>query len=196
MKENFQIQDVKTGKIYWISRAIAVTGVIMAYNYDNHTWNILLERRGPGCPDNIGKLCCPCGYLNWEETRKDAIIRETYEETGIELIPDLVYEIETIDDPNRDARQNVVTRYACIVDIDYLLKGLTNKTINCESKSRGGEGDEVSELLVLTLDEIENMDPNEFAFNHKDVIQEIISKCKNMHVMGTIYQLTQNNITC
>ena len=65
MKENFQIQDVKTGKIYWISRAIAVTGVIMAYNHNN--WEVLLERRGPGCPDNIGKLCCPCGYLNWED---------------------------------------------------------------------------------------------------------------------------------
>ena len=168
MKENFTITDKETGKVYWISRAHAVTCMIAAEREGSHYF--LFERRGPGCPDNIGKLCCVCGYLNWGETRKEAVIRETYEETGIQLDPNWIFEQETIDDPTRDPRENIVTRYFAIVDYEDMVNATT------DTMSRGGENGEVSEFVFLTYDQIVNMDSEEFAFNHKEMILEMIGK--------------------
>ena len=166
MKENFVITDKETGKQYWISRAHAVTCIIMAEHEYKHYF--LFERRGPGCPDNIGKLCCVCGYVNWGETRKEAVIREAYEETGIRLNPKWVFEKGVIDDPTKDARENIVTRYTAIVSYEEMAKATT------DSASRGGENNEVSEFVILTYDEIMKMDPDEFAFGHKEMIIETI----------------------
>ena len=166
MKENFTITDKETGKVYWISRAHAVACIIMASHNDKHYF--LFERRGPGCPDNIGKLCCVCGYVNWGETRKEAVIREAYEETGIKLDPKWVIEDGIVDDPSKDARENIVTRYTTIVNYEDMANA-TN-----DSLSRGGEDAEVSEFVILTYDEIKETDSNEFAFGHKEMIIEII----------------------
>ena len=166
MKENFKIIDRDTGKVYWISRAHAVTCIIMASHNDKHYF--LFERRGPGCPDNIGKLCCVCGYVNWGETRKEAVIREAYEETGIILDARWVFERGVIDDPTRDARENIVTRYTAVVDYEDMVDATT------DSASRGGENDEVSEFVILTYDDIMKMDSDEFAFGHKEMIMETI----------------------
>ena len=178
MKENFTIEDKKTGKIYWISRALAVTGVIMASD-GNDLW-FLLERRGPGCPDNVGKLCSVCGYLNWDETRIDAVLRETYEETGLRPELSQVLEFETIDDPRRDAKQNVVTRYLIAYQYDELVRYMKEGTINTDTKSRGGESGEVSEFLLLSLSQIYNIDSDDFAFGHKEMIFEIVEELKNL----------------
>lgn len=178
MRENFTIEDKATGKIYWISRAVAVTGVIMASD-GNDFW-FLLERRGPGCPDNVGKLCSVCGYLNWDETRLDALKRETYEETGLKVSDDQVLEFETIDDPGRDTKQNIVTRYLIAYNYEDLQKALSDGTINTDTKSRGGEGDEVSEFVFLSLKEIDTLESDDFAFGHKEMIHEILESISKL----------------
>ena len=173
MRENFTIEDKETGKIYWISRALAVTGVIITLDETGES-RILLERRGSGCPDNVGKLCCVCGYLNWDETRREALVREVYEETGLDISGLDLQELETIDDPSKDSKQNVVTRYA--VYYPDLEKELKNGTINTDTESRGGEANEVSEFLLLSYSEIVDLDPSEFAFGHKDLIIEVLNE--------------------
>ena len=75
----------------------------------------LLQRRGPGCPDNIGKLCCSCGYLNWGETLKQAAIRELYEETGLLIQEKDIKPWKLIDDPKRDDRENVSLRFVATI---------------------------------------------------------------------------------
>lgn len=174
MRENPKIVDRDTGKVYYHHRSLAVTGVITATDDENHEVYVLLERRGLGCPDNVGKLCCVCGYIGWDETRRDALIRETYEETGLEVKDSQIFELETIDDPKRDPKQNIVTRY--LIDCKYrtIKRALDNGTINTRSKSRGGEKDEVSEFLLLTYYEISELDSSEFAFGHKEMILEIL----------------------
>ena len=168
MKDNFQITDKETGKIYWISRAHAVACMIVAEHNGKHYF--LFERRGPGCPDNIGKLCCVCGYVNWGETRKEAVMREAYEETGIKLDPKWVIEDGIVDDPSKDARENIVTRYTAVVNYEDMLNA-TN-----DSLSRGGEDAEVSEFVILTFEDIEKLDSDEFAFGHKEMIMEIVGQ--------------------
>lgn len=184
MKENFQITDKETGKVYWISRAMAVAGVILA-KYKKE-WYVLLERRGPGCPDNVGLLCGVCGYLNWGETRKDALIRETYEETGFIADPNKVIELQTIDDPKRDARENIVTRYAIIADYHKLMQDWTDGLINTNTKDRGGEGDEVSNFCFSSVNDLSEIPSENFAFGHKEMIYEIIDEVESRTFWGRI----------
>ena len=167
MKENFTVVDKETGKTYWISRAMAVTTVLLKETEKDGIM-VLLQKRGPGCPDNIGKLCCSCGYLNWGETLKEAASRELWEETGIRVKESDIIPWKLIDDPKRDARENVVQRF--IAKISDEPQG------NIDTASRGGEEGEVSELKWTSIEEIEKMDSSEFAFNHKEVIQELINE--------------------
>jgi ADP-ribose pyrophosphatase YjhB (NUDIX family) len=177
MKENFEITAVD-GKKYWISRAHAVVACVVGIEKTETGRNLyfLLERRGPGCPDNVGKLAFPCGYVNWDETRADAVVRETYEEVGLRIELEHVVEWETIDDPNADARQNIVTRYIVpfpFEDLRAEMPELIQKFHN--SEARGGEAMEVSELILLSEDEVLGLTEEEFAFNHKGVIEDLIS---------------------
>ena len=174
MKENFTITDKETGKVYWISRAHAVAGFIMFKAVRGGDWRFLLEKRGPGCPDNVGKWCGICGYLNWGETRKEALLRECYEETGYKPDPDDVIELKVIDDPSKDARENIVTRYAIIADFERIYDDMEDGIISCDSSLRGGEPNEVSKLKIFSKSEIEAMDSDEFAFGHKEIILETI----------------------
>lgn len=184
MRENFQITDKETGKVYWISRAMAVAGIILAKH--NREWYVFLERRGTGCPDNVGKLCGVCGYLNWGETRKQALVRETYEETGFKADPTKVIELQTIDDPNRDARENIVTRYAIIADYKRIMDEWTDGLINYNTESRGGEPNEVSSFLFSTVDQLSEIPSENFAFGHKEMIYEIIDEVEKLTFFGRI----------
>ena len=91
-----------------------------------------------------------------------------------------ILEFETIDDPKRDAKQNIVTRYLIAYKYSELLEALKNGTINIDTKSRGGEENEVSEFVFLSLSEINSLDSDEFAFGHKELIQEIIVYISNL----------------
>ena len=154
--------------IGWKARNMAVT-IIMA---DIFTRKVLLERRGPGCPDNIGKLCCPCGYLNWDETLAEAAAREAYEETGFKIDISKVKMLYINDNP-KSHLQNVTVRFFGSVtddEIDYALK---NNIINTDTQSRGGEANEVSEFLWVNIDDVmENYNPDDFAFNHYEMIKD------------------------
>ena len=77
--------------------------------------------------DNPGKQCVICGYIDWDETGFDAIRRETYEETGIDLnclnddvvyISDQPYFVKT--DPGEN-RQNVTLN--CVFEYDFGIAG-------------------------------------------------------------------------
>ncbi len=173
--KNFKVTDKDTGKEYWISRSMAVAGFIVAVDEENELY-VLLERRGPGCPDNIGKLCGVCGYIDYDETRIDAMFRETYEETGFDLKTDsdIKFFDLGIKDDEFEGKQNITQRYMILTDLEGLYKRLNDGTINIRTEERGGEKDEVSEFVILPYSKIEDMDPDEFAFGHKEVINQIV----------------------
>ena len=78
---NFSIEH--EGKIYWISRSMAV--VCFVFAYIDGRWCVLANQRGEGTPDFQGYWNAPCGYLDYNETLEQAAIREVYEETGVKL---------------------------------------------------------------------------------------------------------------
>lgn len=81
-KEN-ECATLVDGRKVWLSRSVAVVNMIIA-EVDDRIY-VLMVKRGPGCPDEIGKWVMPCGYLDWNETLAECGIRETYEETGLNL---------------------------------------------------------------------------------------------------------------
>ena len=170
--KNFKVTDKDTGKEYWISRSLAVAGFIVAV-YENELY-VLLERRGPGCPDNIGKLCGICGYLDFDETLVEAMIRETYEETGLDLNKlQCNFRDIGLEDNNFEGKQNITQRYLIKTDLKELVKQVENGTINTRTKERGGEENEVSEFLIISYSKIKDMNSDEFAFGHKEIIERI-----------------------
>jgi len=175
--ENFQITDAKTGKVYWISRAMAVCGIIACIRPEDEKLFFLVEKRGPGCPDFVGFYACPCGYLGWGETRLDAIIREIKEETGLDVEPvrDDIYEWMTEDRPEENARQNVTTRYVVPADYD-LVKEYLDSGADLNSEARGGEAEEVSELVLVGEDEIDNYS---WAWNHGELLKMLVKSYNN-----------------
>ena len=84
--KNHPLINPETGKEEWISRAMAVLVTVFAQDQNGEIY-VLANQRGPSTPDPEfrGCWCVPCGYLDYDETLKEAVIRECFEETGIKL---------------------------------------------------------------------------------------------------------------
>ena len=82
-RPNKCIKD-ENGNDVWISRSNVVIPVV--FKLDESTGEIytLVEKRGPSV-SHPGEWCCPCGYIDWDETLEEACHREVKEETGLDL---------------------------------------------------------------------------------------------------------------
>lgn len=149
---NFSV--IKDGKEYWISRSVAVVGFV--FKIINDDIHILANKRGPGTPDFQGCWNCPCGYLDWNETLEQAVIREIREECGIIIKNPRCIGIDSNPESNR---QNVTVRYISLYDN-------TEETL----ESDGGEENEVEDIKWIN---IKDVDDYQWAFNHGELIKEI-----------------------
>lgn len=155
--KNFPIEH--EGRIYWISRAVAVVGFI--FTVDNGL-RVLANKRGKDCPDYQGYWNCPCGYLDFDETAKEACCREIAEETNLYVSPKDLHLYGINDDPHVE-HQNITFRYWAFNVDSY--KGQT-------IYAKGKEQDEVEDVEWIA---IEDLDKYKFAFGQKDIIKEIVS---------------------
>ena len=161
------------GKEYWISRAPAVFGVIFIKK-ENQV-KVLVCKRGPECPDHVGMWCLPCGYLDWDETGPEAVVREVHEETKLELpnFSNIIYNhlfnsnplfVNTKPSSNN---QNVSLGYGLFVEVtDWPDTSFTN--------------DETAEIKLLDINQTDSLD---FAFNHNQRIKEFIDHLKNKNLL-------------
>jgi 8-oxo-dGTP pyrophosphatase MutT (NUDIX family) len=170
--KNTQNEKIEStdGRTFWISRSVAVVGVITAFlkkNYTTKGYYVLGVKRGQKV-DNSGKYCLPCGYLDWDETAEDGAKREVWEETGLDIdslskgnglfVFDSPWKIVT--DPALDAKQNISLYYGAVLDVEE-LPALTSE--NCE------EG-EVEKLEWIPIEEFTNN--REWAFNHATRVED------------------------
>ena len=117
-----QHSGVKIRQDYWISRSIATVGVVLIIPLvgDLH---VLITQRSNKMRDEKNKYCLPCGYVDWQETIFESMIREVYEETSLYLpdYKDLLITnndekpIEIRDNPSNH-RQNVSFIYLSVYD--------------------------------------------------------------------------------
>lgn len=158
----------------WFSRSVAVVTFIFR-QYGNEL-QVLLEKRGKGCPDNVGRWCSVCGYLEFNDTLEDTAVKETLQETGIEIEKEqlVFYGLSSSPDDNK---QNVSVHYLYFDDkiIDFDM-----------SKAVGGEENEVEELTWVTIGKLcMNVDGNisldfdysklgeyDICFNHGTLIRK------------------------
>ena len=157
--KNFSISDEK-GNVYWISRSIAVAGFIFS-KYEGQ-WYILANKRGNGVPDCKGLWNCPCGYLDYDETIKEACVREIFEETGVSIPSDQVY-FEDYNDSISEGHQNVTFRFT-----KFDLEG---KLIHQVLDDSNSEPDEVSDIKWIN---IKNINRYSWAFDHDKILKGLI----------------------
>jgi len=165
--KNFPIILDGTGREFWISRSIAAVVCILAKDLRGNVY-VLAIQRGEGTPDPeyVGAYCMPCGYLDFDETIKEAAQREVKEETGI-TFPISDFRLVSINDnPNSDKRQNVTFRFLVKSDVPIEDLGKLITTKNAEK-------DEVLDVTFIKLSEINNF---RWAFNHEELIKEISFK--------------------
>ena len=157
--KNFPIEY--EGNIYWRSRSVAVAGFIFCKN-ENKDWCVLANKRGPGCPDEVGKWCVVSGFLDFNEDGNEAISRETYEETGVLIAPEK-FSFDTVDF-SRKKEQNVTLQYYSI------LKGNTN---DYPLSNKGNEKDETTDIQWIPIDKVYKY---EWAFGHEIIIPIMYAK--------------------
>lgn len=171
----------------WFSRSVATT--VCIFRKKGNDLQVLLQKRGKGCPDDVGKWCNVCGYLEFDRTLEENAVKEAFEEVGIKLYKNKLDLFRINSDPSEN-HQNVSVHffYFASEGEDFDL-----------SIAEGGEKDEVEcaewftvgkfryynyELEITTDDEpVHTSDyerwldiyeyklrEKDFAFNHDDVI--------------------------
>lgn len=175
-----QSHVLEDGRILWESRSCAVMAVVEAVSYTKKETYVALGRRGPGVPDEQGKLCLPCGYIDWDENAFDAIRREVWEELGLDVQDEHEWDYEpqpwwVQSEPNA-SRQNITMRFWFRRFCEELPELSAD---NCEPG-------EVEELIWVPYKEAINM---ELAFNHQEVIRlyykdRIGDSTDDVHTMG------------
>ena len=162
------------GLDYWVSRAPAVVGVVIATCSDlvgtihnNYAiMNFLITKRSSNMRDEPNKFGVPCGYLDWDETGYMGMVREVYEETSLYL-PDYEkfkvfdnfkqpYFIQT--DPAEDKHQNISLMYVTVLDFKNDLDSFPQYVSQYKDK-------ETAEVRWMNLYEFHNSNL-EWAFNH------------------------------
>lgn len=112
---------------------------------------LLLVKRGK--EPEMGKWALPGGYIDWDETAAEAVVREAREESGVEVRPLKI--IGVYSSPKRDpVRQNVAIAFLC--------------------EFRGGElrgGDDAAEAKWWPLYGLP-----ELAFDHKKIIKDALEQ--------------------
>lgn len=102
---------------------------------------------------------CPCGYVDYNETIREAAYRELWEESMLNKSDVKLRQVGFNDNPN-DNKQNITFRLVGLIDTNSLPE------IYCEFS----EPDEIENLAWIPLAEIGIYD---WAFNHDKLIFEM-----------------------
>lgn len=159
---------------FFIGRSTAIVGIVFAVTMGGIY--ILITKRSKKMYDEPGKYCMPCGYLDWDETRHEAMIREVYEETSLYL-PDydnyLVYNnnnepIIIKDNPVSNKRQNVSHIYLTVLDFTEAMLEFPSAIEAFTCKETAWVKWMKYETFLATQQDYE------WAFNHDETIKNAI----------------------
>lgn len=170
---------LENGEVVWDSRSVAVAGVIFAWKTDEMYPHVLVSKRGPKAADFVGKWNVVCGYLDKDESGTEAMIREVWEEVGLNLVKimnsgvDMVEHMEQpwfVNHKPSENRQNVTLRFGLCFDVDSKKDFPKLTTVHNEVDG------EVEDPQWIPFEEIDNY---EFAFGHDEVIKDYLNVVLN-----------------
>lgn len=162
------------GQKIWVSRSMAVAGVVFAWRESDEYPHVLISKRGEKSADFKGLMNLVCGYLDYNESATDAIIRETWEEVGLNLKEIMESDLDIINNMDQpwfvaseptQNRQNVTMRFGlCFsVDDDEVLPKLTTEY-----------NEVVGEVESPQWIPFKDVDNYEWAFGHDQVIKDYL----------------------
>jgi len=109
---------------------------------------LLIKRKNPPFK---GMWALPGGFVEYNETTENAVVREVLEETGLKT---KIHKLAGVySDPERDPRGHTIT-------IVYMLDVINGKLI---------ANDDASEVKYFSLNDLPNL-----SFDHEIIIKEII----------------------
>jgi len=155
------------GRTIFLSRSTAV--VVCVICMVDGIPHVLMGERGEAV-DHSGKWCMPCGYLDWDETLDEAVVREVFEETGLDLTSiahekvkyyDKRIPHDVISSPQEN-RQNVANIFGIVFDgplpkLDPAAAIASKEVVQAEW---------VKLSTIPTLEDVESPIKNMFAFSH------------------------------
>ena len=160
------------GRTVWLSRSPAVVVVVLARCKEDIF--VLTEKRSPTMIDAPNLWAVPSGYLDWDETGWQAVVRELFEETSF-YIPK--YEDRLITNNNREPwfvnthpkenNQNVAMTYCLVYNFD---KGLPDIEKYKDS--------EIAEIKWMRISHIFYPE-YKWAFKHDERIATAAGKFRN-----------------
>ena len=113
---------------------------------------LLIRRKNPPFKDS---WALPGGFVEYGETTEDAVKREFFEETGLQV--DIIELVGVYSDPSRDPRGHTIS-------IVYLLKKMSGMP-------KGGD-----DACDAKFFEVSNLPP--LAFDHDIIIKDVIRRNK------------------
>jgi 8-oxo-dGTP pyrophosphatase MutT (NUDIX family) len=141
------------GEEIWISRAVAVVVLLVCKG------KVLVTVRGKKM-DAAGKLCLPCGYLDYNETLEEAASRELYEECNV-YVPKEFFKLYRIDSQPKSNRQNVSITFTVDAEEDKNMQELSFIP-----------NEEVESRFYYSPVRIGTIESDQFAFGHKEIIMD------------------------
>lgn len=158
----------------WDSRSIAVCVMIMTADYD-----VLVTQRADNEKlDDPGKWCLPCGYLDRGESIHQCLIREIFEEVGLDVTKEYCWMYHVGDAPHHE-RQNVSFHF--IVALDETTEQVREK-LNFDP-------DEVQAVEFLAGADIKTgaaFNGKEFAFNHEKRLRTAVTARQDVKGRGMV----------
>lgn len=146
------------GKTRFHSRSIAVSAAIVTA--DDH---VLITQRSATMAHHPNKWCIPCGYLDWNESVHQALIREVFEEVGLNVDGEQCVLYQVSDNPERDELQNVSFNFIILIPKNHDEVTLA-------------PSEEVQDTKWLSNTDInaDQFGDLEFCFNHKARLKQLV----------------------
>jgi len=159
-KENECVETVD-GKKVWKSRSVAVCCVL--YTSDDH---FIVTKRSMSMENNPGKMCLVCGFLDNNESIHQALIREVYEESGLD-IDGMTAMLYHISDAAISEMQNISFHF--FVKLPYGKE-------KAERLMATFPSEEVEEAYFLTEKDIaaDVIPPEDWAYSHYDRLKRVL----------------------
>lgn len=181
--------------------SVTVDIVLMCYNKNEDQLKLLLIQR-KAHPYRYS-WALPGGFVEPDESTDTSVLRETKEETGVDISQGNIEQLHTFSTPGRDPRGWVVTvSYLTFIGEETLVAGDDAKDVGWFALNRVGEKLYLTKgetEIILDLNTGESSGKDMLAFDHDQIILKAFNRIVNkmdhepqvLLVLGNEFTITE-----